>query len=240
MNQAVWLSHSKEAAENHLLYTRTGLGKQNQQKLQEGFGLGSSPGGTPWSPVLHFGFSDSSAWKYVTNTNSDALEATAVHFSLEEQSKRAWPVLQKSSLPELEQGLKDRADWKMRFPLLGRNKSLQKMGKRNLECVPSGHTWGRDNFLAECLVKLTLSCKSKPFRLLVRLHLFSFPGRKLGGGKQGGRGKGEIVREKYQFPPGECYFHEKAWGLFFFPSGKTLQRKSPCLISSGKNYTYIH
>lgn len=100
------------------------------------------------------------------------------------------------------------------------------MGKRNLECVPFGHIQGRDNFLAECLVKLILSCKSEPFRLLVRLHLFSFPGRKLGGGEQGGGEEGGIVRAKYQFPPGECYFYEKAWGLVFFHQEKHCRGKA--------------
>lgn len=58
-----------------------------------------------------------------------------------------------------EQGLKDWADWKIKFRLPGRNKDLEKMGKINLECVLFGHTRGSDNFLAERLVKLIPSCK---------------------------------------------------------------------------------
>lgn len=84
------------------------------------------------------------------------------------------------------------------FLYLEEIKIYKKMGKITLECVPFGHTRGRDNFLADCLVKLTLSCRREPFRLVVRLHLFSFPGRKLGGGEQGGGGKG-LLRQNISF-----------------------------------------
>jgi len=56
---------------------------------RKGSARGALPEEPPRSPVLHFGFSDSSAWKEVTDTSNDALEATAVHLSLEEQSKAA-------------------------------------------------------------------------------------------------------------------------------------------------------
>lgn len=77
------------AAENHLLYIGVEWDSRTSLGCRKGLAWVALPDETPWPPVLNFGFSDSSAWKYVADTMNDALEATAVLLSLEERSKAA-------------------------------------------------------------------------------------------------------------------------------------------------------